>query len=73
MLKQYFGIAVTLFRKDQGLLEIVTKCKSYSNKTKRCKMCSHEKFIIIYYPEPCLLNAKHELFLEEKKSIISGR
>ena len=29
--------------------KIIKKCMSYSNKTKRCNLCLHEKFIIIYY------------------------
>ena len=40
---------------------ILKKCKSYSNKTKRCNLCLHEKFLIIYHPHLCSLNSRHEL------------
>jgi hypothetical protein len=41
--------------------KILKKCKAYSNKTKRCKLCLHEKFIIIYYPKLSSLNSRNEL------------
>lgn len=41
--------------------KIIKKCKSYSNKTKRCNLCLHEKFIIIYYPQLSSLNSRNEL------------
>ncbi len=31
--------------------KILKKCKAYSNKTKRCNLCLHEKYIIIYHPK----------------------
>ena len=37
------------------------KCKAYSNRTKRCNLCLHEKYIIIYYPKRSSLNLRHEL------------
>ena len=40
---------------------IIKKCRSYSNITKRCNLCLHEKFIIIYHPELCSLNSRNEL------------
>ena len=40
---------------------IMKKCKSYSNKTKRCNLCLHEKFLIIYYPKLSSLNSRNEL------------
>jgi hypothetical protein len=41
--------------------KILKKCKAYSNKTKCCKLCLHEKFIIIYYPKLSSLNSRNEL------------
>ena len=41
--------------------KILKKCKAYSNKTKRCKLCLHEKFVIIYYPKLSSLNSRNEL------------
>ena len=41
--------------------KIIKKCKIYSNKTKRCNLCLHEKFIIIYYPQLSSLNSRNEL------------
>jgi YHS domain-containing protein len=40
---------------------IMKKCKSYSNKTKRCNLCLHEKFLVIYYPKLSSLNSRNEL------------
>jgi hypothetical protein len=40
---------------------IMKKCKSYSNKTKRCNLCLYEKFRIIYYPKLSSLNSRNEL------------
>ena len=41
--------------------KILKKCKAYSNKTKRCNLRLHEKYIIIYYPKLSSLNLRHEL------------
>lgn len=41
--------------------KILKKCRAYSNKTKRCNLCLHEKFIIIYYPKLSTLNSRNEL------------
>ena len=41
--------------------KILRKCKAYSNKTKRCNLCLHEKFLIIYHPELSSLNRRNEL------------
>ena len=39
-----------------------TNCKKYSNITKRCSLCLHEKLAIITYPYPDeLLNRRSEL------------
>ena len=38
---------------------ILAKCNSYSNKTKRCQLCLHEKFLIIYQPNLASLNSRH--------------
>jgi hypothetical protein len=35
--------------------------RTKQNKTKRCKLCLHEKFIIIYYPKLSSLNSRNEL------------
>ena len=40
---------------------IVKKCQPCSNKTKRCNLCSHEKFVIICQPELSSLNKRNEL------------
>ena len=40
---------------------IIKQCKSYNNTTKRCSLCTYEKFIIIYHPELCSLNSRSEL------------
>ena len=41
--------------------KFLKRCKAYSNKTKRCNLCLHEKFIIIYYPKLSSLNSRNEL------------
>jgi hypothetical protein len=40
---------------------ILKQCRPYSNITKRCNLCLHEKFIIICHPELCSLNSRNEL------------
>ena len=40
---------------------ILAKCNSYSNKTRRCQLCSHEKFLIICHPNLASLNSRDEL------------
>ena len=40
---------------------ILRKCKSYSNISKRCNLCLHEKYIIICQPQKCTLNKRNEL------------
>ena len=40
---------------------IIKQCKSYNNTTKRCRLCTHEQFIIIYHPELCSLISRSEL------------
>ena len=41
--------------------KILRKCKAYSNKTKRCNLCLHEKYVIIYHPKLSSLNLRNEL------------
>ena len=41
--------------------KILKKCKAYSNKTKRCNLCLHEKYIIIYHSKLNSLNSRNEL------------
>lgn len=41
--------------------KILARAKPYSNKTKRCNLCTMEKFYIIYHPELSTLNKKSEL------------
>jgi hypothetical protein len=41
--------------------KILKQCKPYSNITKRCNLCLHEKFVIICHPELCTLNSRNEL------------
>ena len=41
--------------------KIMKQCKSYSNNTKRCNLCLHEKFLIIKHPENSSLNNRNEL------------
>ena len=55
---------------------IIKKCRSYSNITKRCNLCLHEKFIIIYHPELCSLNSRNELLSacrHRKKFLLSSQ
>ena len=44
-----------------GLLEILTKAKSYTNLTKRCNLYSTEKFCILFKPDMATLNKRNEL------------
>ena len=41
--------------------KILAKAKSYSNLTKRCNLCSTEKFYILYKPDMATLNKRNEL------------
>ena len=41
--------------------KILKKCKAYSNETKRCNLCLHEKYVIIYHPKLSSLNLRNEL------------
>ena len=41
--------------------KILKKCKAYSNRRKRCNLCLHEKYIIIYCPKRSSLNIRREL------------
>ena len=55
---------------------IIKKCRSYSNITKRCNLCLHEKFIIIYHPELYSLNSRNELLSacrHRKKFLLSNQ
>ena len=55
---------------------IIKKCKSYSNLTKRCNLCLHEKFIIIYRPDLNSLNSRNELLSacrHRKKFLLSSQ
>ena len=38
--------------------------RTEQNRTERCKICLHEKFIIIYYPKLSSLNSRNELISE---------
>ena len=40
---------------------VLARCNSYSNKTKRCHLCLHEKYIMIYHPKLASLNSRNEL------------
>ena len=40
---------------------VLARCNRYSNKTKRCHLCLHEKYIIIYHPNLASLNSRNEL------------
>lgn len=40
---------------------ILREAKSYNNRTKRCQLCTMEKFYIIYKPELGTLNKRNEL------------
>ena len=55
---------------------IIRKCKSYSSLTKRCNLCLHEKFVIIYYPNLSSLNSRNELLCacrHRKKFLLSSQ
>ena len=55
---------------------IIRRCKSYSNLTKRCNLCLHEKFLIIYHPELSSLNTRNELMSacrHRKKFVLSSQ
>ena len=41
--------------------KVLRMCQPYSNQTKRCNLCLHEKFIIIFQPELSSLNKRNEL------------
>ena len=41
--------------------KILARAKSYSNLTKRCNLCSTEKFYILYKPDMATLNKRNEL------------
>ena len=41
--------------------KILARATPYSNKTKRCNLCTTEKFYIIYHPELASLNKRSEL------------
>ena len=41
--------------------KILAKAKSYSNLTKRCNLCSTEKFYILYKSDMATLNKRNEL------------
>ena len=41
--------------------KILAKANSYSNLTKRCNLCSTEKFYILYKPNMATLNKRNEL------------
>ena len=41
--------------------KIIAKCKPYSNNTRRCNLCLHEKFLIICRPDMSSLNKRNEL------------
>ena len=34
--------------------------QAYTNKTKRCNLCLHDKFLIIYHPELSSLNKRND-------------
>ncbi len=41
--------------------KIIKRCNPYSNISKRCNLCTYEKFVIICHPELCSLNSRSEL------------
>ena len=41
---------------------IISKANSYSTSSKKCNLCTEEKYFIIYRPNLCSLNKRHELF-----------
>ena len=56
--------------------KIIKKCQPYSNKTKRCNLCLHEKFVIICQPELSSLNKRNELVStcrHRKKHLLCNR
>ena len=56
--------------------KILRKCKAYSNKTKRCNLCLHEKYIIIYHPKLSSLNLRNELIstcIHRKKFLLCSQ
>ena len=40
--------------------KVIKRCRPYSNISKRCNLCLHEKFVIMYHPELCSLNSRSE-------------
>lgn len=55
--------------------KIIKRCKAYSSITKKCNLCSHEKFIIVYHPHLSTLNSRNELFSSckhRKKHLLSS-
>ena len=45
---------------------IITQSKAYSPSTKKCRLCTLEKYYIIFKPELCTLNDRNELASECK-------
>ena len=41
--------------------KVLKKCKAYSNKIKRCNLCPHEKYVIIYHSKLSSMNSRNEL------------
>lgn len=41
--------------------KMLAKARAYSNQSKRCNLCLHEKFFIISYPQMATLNKRNEL------------
>jgi len=41
--------------------KILAKARAYSNQSKRCNLCLHEKFFIISHPQMATLNKRNEL------------
>ena len=41
--------------------KILAKARAYSNLTKRCNLCLHEKYFIISNPQMATLNKRNEL------------
>ena len=53
--------------------EVLGKAKSYSNKSKRCGLCSLEKYFIIYHKDKASLNQRSEFIskcLHENKFLL---
>jgi len=42
---------------------ILAKARAYSDQSKRCNLCLHEKFFIISHPQMATLNKRNELVL----------